>query len=114
MGFEVLFATLLNALLAKCVSQVSSETPQEYCKAHYNAVTGRMDPDVVEECIPEARRAALKARRQVSKSERKDIPKLSRQDLYDRCEKQLIAAMTATPEQVAACMATAAELGDDT
>lgn len=113
MGFEVLFVQLLNAMLVKCLSDISSQTPQEYVRDHFDATTGRIDPELVNDAMPAAARAARKARRSMPRDERKDAPKLSREDLYARTEAQLIEGMNATPEQVAACMEFAATLGDD-
>ncbi|TXH13893.1 MAG: hypothetical protein E6R03_10435 [Hyphomicrobiaceae bacterium] len=113
MGFEALFAQLLNAMLMKCLSDISSQTPQEYVRDHFDPATGRIDPELVNDAMPAAARAARKARRSLPPAERKDAPKLSREDLYARTEAQLIEGMHATTEQVFACREFAATLGDD-
>lgn len=113
MGFEALFAQILSAILVQCLSGFSSQTPQEYVRDHYDPVTGRIDPDLVNDALPAAARAARKAHRSLPRAERKDAPKLSRENLYDRTEAQLIEGMKATDEQVAACREFAATLGDD-
>lgn len=113
MGFEALFAQFLSAMLVQCLSGFSSQTPQEYVRDHFDPTTGRIDPDLVDDALPAAARAARKARRSLPRDERKDAPKLSREDLYARTEAQLIEGMNATPEAVAACREFAATLGDD-
>lgn len=112
-AWEILFTTILQAFLARCQSQVSSETPQDYARAHYDSETGRIDPDLVHAAIPAARRAAIRARQKLSPSERRDVPRLSYEDLYHRCEDVIISAIKATDEEVATCLAKAATLGDD-
>lgn len=107
---EAIILGLLGPLLAKCLDQVSSETPQEYLKPHYDPVTGRMDPDIVVEAIPQVRKAVLQARRQASREERKSMPRYSRNDLYYLAEKKLIEAVKASPEDVAAVYAAAKAL----
>ncbi|HQZ66221.1 MAG TPA: hypothetical protein PLY87_14130 [Planctomycetaceae bacterium] len=113
MGWETLILSLLGPLLAKCFNQVSSETPAEYLRPHYDEATGKMDPDIVREAIPATRRAVLKARRQSSREDRKTIPRYSKNDLYLLAETKLIEAMNAPPEAVAAAYAAAKELSEE-
>lgn len=110
---EALILALLGPMLAKCLDQVSSETPAEYLKPHFNSATGRMDPDIVREAMPQTRKAALKARRQASKEDRKKMQRLSYDDVYNITEKKLIEALNAPAEVVASVYAAAKELGDD-
>jgi hypothetical protein len=110
---EALILGLLGPLLAKCLDKVSSEPPKEYLAPHYNESTGRMDPDIVREAIPQTRRAVLKARRQSSREERRSMKRYSYDDLYKLAEKKLIEAMNATPDEVAAVYAAAKALPDE-
>lgn len=112
-AWEVLFTTILQSLLARCQSRVSSEPLQEYARANYDPTTGRIDPQIVEEAMPNARVAAIRARRQLPASERRSIPRLSRQDLYEKTEAAIVAGMNASDEEVASCMEIANKLGPD-
>lgn len=113
MGWETIILSLLESLLAKCFSQVSSETPQEYLRPYYDEASGRMDPDIVREAIPQTRKAVLKARRQATREDRKTMPRYSREDLYLLTEQKLIQAMNASPETVKAAFAAAEALPDE-
>lgn len=107
--------SFFQPMLLKCFEKTSSEDPQAVLRSNYNAATGKMDPDIVEDSIPSTRRAAHKARKNASKAERKTFPRYSRQELYDITEKNLIDSMNAPPETVAAVRSAAYALpdGDD-
>ena len=109
----------LTALLAffqpialKCFEKSSSEDPQQVLREAFNPVTGRMDPDLVEDAVPAARRAAIHARRSLSKEERKRAPRMNRAELRDFAEQGLIKSMNASPDEVQQCRAVAATLPD--
>ena len=110
---EALILALLGPILVKCLDQVSSETPSEYLRPHFNEVTGKMSPDIVHDAMPATRRAILKARRQASREDRQTMSRYSKEDVYNLAEKKLIEAMNAPPEKVADVYAAAKLLGDD-
>jgi hypothetical protein len=113
MDWMLIISGLLTPLLAKSFNQVSSEEPSDYLKPHYNAATGKMDPEIVRAAMPKTRQAILKARRQASHAERKTMPRFGRDDIYALAESKLIEAMNADSETVAKAYAAATELGDD-
>ena len=100
-------------MLAKCFNQLSSETPAEYLKPHYDEATGKMDHGIVRDAMPQTRRAIRKAHRQATREERQSLPRFSREDIYNLTEEKLIEAMRATPETVAAVFAAAESIEDD-
>lgn len=107
-----LVLNFLQPLLLKCFEKTSAEDPQEFLKENYNAVSGKMNPDVVADAIPSARRAARRARLDAPHSERKNFPRYTKAELYDIAEKGLIDSMNAPPEKVAAVRAAAAAIPD--
>jgi hypothetical protein len=113
MDWITIILGLLGPIIAKCFQQTSSENPHDVLRAAYNEATGRMDPDLVNDCIPAARQAANKAHRQASRSDRKRFPKLSRADLYEIAETKLIEAMKADGPTINAVLAAGHALGDD-
>src|SRR6187431_3156607 len=100
MDWLLIIKGFLGPMLAHCWEQISTEDAQAVLRSSYNATTGRMDPDLVQEAIPATRKAVLKARRQASHEDRKLMPRYSRADLYEIAESQLIEAMNASTEQV--------------
>jgi hypothetical protein len=104
---------ILGPIIAKCWEQTSAEDPQVVLRSSYNATTGRMDPDLVYEAVPAVRRAAMQARRQATRKERKEFPRLSNNDLYQIAEEKLIEAMNASPEQVLAVFSAAESLTEE-
>lgn len=113
MDWLSLISSFLVPMFAQCLSRVSSETPAEYLKPHYDPVTGKMDPDLVTDAMPATMRAIRKAYRNTPKKERGSFPRYSRDEIYVITENKLIEAMNAPDEVVAAAMASAATLGDD-
>lgn len=113
MDWITIIGGLVGPIIAKCFSQTSSEDPQQVLKAAFNPATGRMDPDLVNDCIPAVRKAANKAHRQASREDRKKFPRLSRNDLYKIAETELIEAMNAPPEKLLAVFSAAETIGDD-
>lgn len=109
---SALISGFLLPMLAKCQSQTSSEDPQEFLKSHYDASTGKFDPDVVRDAIPATRRATRKAYRAATREEQRDWPRLDRRGFYELAETNLKEAMEAPPEKVAAVMSSAQTLPD--
>ena len=103
----------LDMFLAQCQNAVSSETPQAYVLAHYNAATGKLERGIVLDAMTQTYRAIRKARHELSPADRKDFPRYSRTEVYDITEHRLLDAMNATDDQVAAARAAAATLEDD-
>lgn len=104
----------LDPLLAKCFSQVSSEDPKEYLKAHYNESTNRMDASLVRHSMGATARAVREARRSLkTREEKRDFPRYSREELFAMTERRLIEAMNATPTQLKAAFKMAAQLPDE-
>lgn len=111
---EAIIGAIFSALLAKCHQQTSTEDPQKVLRDSFNATTGKMDPDLVRECIPAYRQASRKAFRQGSKEERKAFRRLSTEEIYANVEAKLIADMNATEAEAIAVFAAAdAMQGDD-
>lgn len=113
MDWITIIGTLVLPLLAKCFQKTSAEDPQAVLRSHYDATTGKMDGDIVRECMPATRKAARKAHRQASRADRKTFPKLSEDQIYSITESRLIAAMNADETTVAGIMASATLIGDD-
>ncbi len=113
MDWLSIISGLLGPILAKCFQQTSAENPHDVLRAAYNATTGQMDPDLVNDCIPAVRRAANKAHRQASPRDRKTFPRLSRPDHYKIANAKLIEAMNADGAHVDAVLAAGRALGDD-
>lgn len=113
MEWFTLIASFLQPLLLKCFEKTSAEDPQQVLREAYDPVTGKMDPEIVNDAIPNTRRAAAKARRSAPRSQRKNFPRLSKAELYDYAERTLIDAMNATPEKVQAVRGVAASMTDD-
>ena len=107
-----LVTTFLQPIILKCFQRTSAEDPQEFLRENFNPVTGRMDPDVVEDAIPATRKAARKAERSLPKEEKKKIPRHTREDWRQLAEQALIASMNAPPERVAAVRAEAEAMID--
>lgn len=114
MGIEWLAPILsfLQPLLLKCFDRQSTEDPQEVLREAFDPTTGKMDPDLVNDCIPQTRRAYAKARKHASREDRRNAPRYSREDFYDITEKSLIESMNAPPEKVAQVRSVAATLRD--
>lgn len=104
---------ILGPIVAKCFEKTSSEDAQTVLREAFNPITGRMDPDLVRDCIPATRKAANKAYRLALRSDRKKFPRLSYDDLYAIAEAELIKAMRLHPEKLQAIFAAGAILGDD-
>lgn len=108
-----LILNFLQPLLLKCFDRQSTEDPQSVLRESFNPVTGRMDPDLVNDCIPQTRRAFQRARKSATREQRRNAPRYSREELYDITEKSLIDSMNAPPEHVAQVRSVAATLRDD-
>ena len=104
----------LDVFLAQCQNAVSTETPQEYLRAHYDSASGTMERNVVLDAMVQTRRAIRKARQELSPADRHRFPRYSRDDVYQMTENRLIDAMNATDDQVIEARAAAAALGGDT
>lgn len=113
MEWVPLILNFLQPLLLKCFDRQSTEDPQEVLRESYDPVTGKMDPDLVNDCIPQTRRAVNRARKNASREERRSAPRYSRAELYEITEKGLIDSMNAPPEKVAQVRSVAATLRDD-
>lgn len=113
MDWMAIIGGLLGPIISKCFQQTSSENPHDVLLAAYNPTTGRIDPDLVNDCIPAVRKAANKAHRQASRSDRKTFPRLSRADLYSIAEAKLIEAAKADGRTVDAMLAAGRALGED-
>jgi len=103
----------LDIFLLKCLERVSTETPQEYLRAHYDPVSGTMDSALVRDCYPQTLRAIRKARQSARPKDRRDMPRYSRAEVMDLTEARLIEDMHADEGQVSAVRAMAAGMGDD-
>lgn len=113
MDWAVIIGGLVGPLIAQCFSKFSTEDPQEYLRAHYDAASGKLDPSVVRDAMNQTRRAIRKAHRSASRQDRKTMPRYSNQDIYDLTEQNLLKAMESPKSEVLAAFATAASLGDD-
>lgn len=113
MEWLALVERLFGPLLLKCFEKTSAEDPQDFLRSQYNAHTGTMDRDVVQDSIPQMRRALRRARRDADRDERRNFPRLSKSELYDLTEQELIKAMNAPPETVASARAVASGLPDE-
>lgn len=113
MDFTALIISLLQPLLLKCWDKTSTEDPQEFLRSNYDATIGKFDRDVVEDSIPQTRRAVRKARQRLNRDERRQFPKYSKTELYELTEKGLLESMNAPPETVGSVRAMAAGLPDD-
>lgn len=105
--------SFLQPLLLKCFDRQSTEDPQAVLREAYDPVSGKMDPDLVNDCIPQTRRAFSKARKSATREQRRNAPKYDRAGLYDMTEKALIDSMNAPPEAVAQVRSVAGTLRDD-
>ena len=108
-----LILNFLQPFLMKCHDRQSTEDPQAVLREAYDPMQGKMDPDLVNDCIPQTRRAFNRARKNASRDERRNAPRYSRAELYDITEKGLIDSMNAPPEHVAQVRAVAATLTDN-
>ena len=114
MEWITLITGLLLPFLQKCrEKQGATQDPQEYLRSVYDHGTGKFPESVVNEAVPQTRRAIKTALRQTPKDQRKHFPRYRRADVYDITEKGLLKAMNAAPEEVAQVMAAADELPDD-
>ena len=113
MEWLTIITTFLQPIILKCFEKTSAEDPQEFLRSNYNAATGRMNPEVVEDAIPATRRAVRRAHRSLSREDRKKFPRYTREELYDVAEKSLIDSMNAPQERVAAVRSEAAGLPDE-
>lgn len=109
MDWIALIFTFLDPLLVKCLAQFSADPPKEYLLANYDAVSGRMDPGLVEDSMRSTMQAVRHARRALEgREERRDFPRYSREELYSMTERRLIEAMNAPVEVLQAAMAAVA------
>lgn len=113
MDFTALIISLLQPLLLKCWDKTSTEDPQEFLRSNYDATTGKFDRDVVEDSIPQTRRAVRKARQRLNRDERRQFPRYGRAELYELAERNLLESMNAPPSAVGAVRALAERLPDD-
>lgn len=112
MEWLTLLLNFFQPLALKCFEKTSSEDPQQVLRENYDPVTGRMDWELVEDAVPVARRAAVRARRSLPREERKNTPRYTRAQLREVAEEGLIKSMNASPEEVAKCRAVAAQMKD--
>lgn len=108
-----LVLNFFQPLVLKCFEKTSSEDPQLVLRKAFDPMSGKMDPSLVCQAIPQARQASLRARRSMSRSERKQFPRLSWDDLYDAAERGLIDGMNAPSEKMSSIRATASLLTDE-
>lgn len=114
MEWITLITGLLLPLLQRCrEKQGATDDPQVYLRAVYNPETGKFPEEVVNDAVPQTRRAIKKAFRDTPRDQRKNFPRYRRTEVYDIAEKGLLKAMNAAPEEVAQVMAAAAELPDE-
>ena len=113
MDWIAIIGRYLDIFLLKCLERVSTETPQDYLRAHYDPVSGTMDAALVRDCVPQTLRAIRKARASVKPRDRRDMPRYSRAEVMDLTEARLIEDMNADEGQVNAVRAMAAGMGDD-
>jgi hypothetical protein len=103
----------LDIFLLKCLERVSTETPQEYLRAHYDPVSGTMDSALVRDCVPQTLRAIRTARNSARPKDRRDMPRYSRAEVLDMTEARLIEDMNADESEVNAVRAMVAGMGSD-
>ena len=112
-----IISTLVNAYLARCQQKNSPEqTPAQAraaLQAKYNPQTETMDSALVRQVMPQVRAAEKKARREATKEDRKNNPRMTREACYAMAEQKLIEAMNADNPAVKAAFKAAASLGDD-
>jgi hypothetical protein len=110
MGWEALIISLLQPMLLKCLENFSAEEPQDYLKGCCD-VYGNLYPDVVQDAMPQTRRAVRRAWLS-NKEDRptEPFPRLSRHELYRLTEQTLLNAMNATPEELQAIRGAAENL----
>ena len=113
MDWISLIGKYLDILLIKCLDRVSTESPQDYLRAHYDPVSESMDSSLVRDAYPQTLRAILKARQSVKPRDRRDMPRYSRVEVLDITESRLIEDMNADEGHVNAVRAMAAGMGDD-
>lgn len=114
MEWLTLITGLLLPFLQKCrEKQGATQDPQEYLRSVYDHNTGKFPEDVVNDAVPQTRKAIRQAFRQTPRDERRNFPRYRRHEVYEIAEKGLLKAMNATPEEAAQVMAAAAELPDD-
>ena len=102
MGWEALIISLLQPMLLRCLENFSSEEPQDYLHGCCD-VYGNLYPDVVQDAMPQTRRAVRRA--WLSNKEDRPagpFPKMSRHELYRLTEQTLLDSMNATPEEMQA------------
>ena len=107
-----IITTILGPLLAKCWGE-QTERPQDFLARHYDSQRQRMEPVIVRRAMPQTRKAIAQAKRQMTRQQRKDMQKLSANDIYAITEQQLVAAMHADDSEVLGVFAVAAALKDD-
>ena len=108
-----LIGKYLDIFLLKCLEKVSTESPQDYLRAHYDPVSETMDSALVRDCYPQTLRAIRKARASAKPRDRRDMPRYSRAEVMDLTEARLIEDMNDDEGQVNAVRAMAAGMGDD-
>jgi hypothetical protein len=108
-----LIGKYLDIFLLKCLEKVSTESPQEYLRAHYDPVSGTMDAALVRDCYPQTLRAIRKARQSAKPKDRRDMPRNSRAEVLDMTEARLIEDMNADESEVNAVRAMVAGMGSD-
>ncbi len=114
MDWTILIFSILDPLLARCLDQVSSEDPQEYLRAHYNAESRQMDPSVVGDAMRQTYRAIRKAKQSCdSRTERRNFPRYGRHDVYALTERRLIEAMNASEDEVGAAVLAGRSIQDE-
>ena len=108
---------LLGPFLAQCQQrnnpQQTTEEAQAELRKKYDAETGAFDRPTVRAVIPQVRRAEKKARREATRQERRDTPRLSTTQAYELAETKLKEAMNADQPTLAAAYTAAANLGED-
>jgi len=102
-----------DIFLLKCLERVSTESPQEYLRAHYDPVSGTMDSALVRDCVPQTLRAIRTARNSARPKDRRDMPRYSRAEVLEMTEARLIEDMNADEGRVNAVRAMVAGMGDD-
>lgn len=113
MSWDLIIIPIVQVLLAKCFQQINpQQTPQQYLRSKYDSDTHTFDSKVLRDATRQVRRAALKAKKQASKAERKTFPKYSQLDYQNMAYEQLVKAMKAEPHVIASVMSIARAFPD--
>lgn len=104
MGWELIIGKILESLLAKCFEQLSGGSPKAYLLSHYDAETGKMDSDFVEDNMRQTYRAIRKAHNKSRGDERRNFPRYTDDEVYAMTEKKLLEGVNAPEAQLLAAV----------